>query len=98
MTCLAKVLDVDEAWLSLGINPVESPTEKKVRNAVADGAVNYVAGLIQMAGGTIAFPDKSEGYDLFTIINGRKHQIEIKTARQENNHFEVRVAPNSPKT
>lgn len=78
-SAIATVLEVDEQWLFRGIDQEETPTEKKKRNAVADGAVNYVAGLIQLAGGNIAFPE-TEGDDqpdLFAIVKGKQHAIEI---------------------
>ena len=42
MSFIARLLEVDEAWLSLGITPDLTPREQKQRNAVADGAVNLV--------------------------------------------------------
>ncbi len=77
---IAEILEVDEAWLSLGIDPDETPKERVRRNATADGAVNYVAGLIQMAGGNIAFPEQDDQAqpDIFAIISGRSIQFEVK--------------------
>lgn len=83
MKKIAQALEIDEAWLSLGISPAQTPVEARRRNAVAEGAVNLVAGLIQIAGGNIAFPDNTADYgpDLYAIINGRKLDIEVKLAR-----------------
>lgn len=82
MSAVAQLLEVDEAWLSLGITPDETPVEKQKRNAVADGAVNYIAGLIQMAGGHIAFPEvadeSSKVPDIYAIIRGKQFSIEVK--------------------
>jgi hypothetical protein len=80
MKKIAMSLEVDEAWLALGISPTETPREAKQRNATADGAVNLVAGLIQMGGGHIAFGDDN-GPDIHAIINGKKVDIEVKMAR-----------------
>lgn len=77
---LARVLEVDEAWLSLGLTPVETPVKAEERNALTRGSVNVMAGLIQMFGGHIAFPEPGEeGIDVHAIINGKRLQVEIKT-------------------
>ena len=81
LSALAQLLEVDEAWLSLGIKPDLTPRERRQRNASAEGAVNVVAGLIQMNGGHIAFPEGAErGVDLFAIIGGKQRAFEIKMA------------------
>lgn len=86
MTRLAKLLGVDEAWLSLGIKPDGDPKERKARNAMADGAVNLVAGFIQMNGGHPAFPNdgdpRSEYVDLYTIIRGKQYAIHVALGRE----------------
>jgi len=80
---LAQLLEVDVAWLSLGINPDLEPRERKARNAMADGAVNLVAGLIQMDGGYPAFPEEGDKaaqknhVDLHAIIRGAKYDIHV---------------------
>lgn len=94
MQKLAMLLDVDEAWLSLGITPDEAPVDRRKRNARADGAVNYVAGLIQLGGGHIAFPDESKDEaqpDLFAIIHGRQYRIEVKQAHPQDGRFTLRL-------
>lgn len=83
MMQLAEVLGVDEAWLALGISPAAEPRAKAKLNALASGAVNLVAGHIQLAGGTIAYPEKDAGFDLFAIIEGRQIAIEVKLASQD---------------
>lgn len=83
MAKLAQLLQVDESWLSLGIDQNLTPRERRLRNAMVDGAVNLVAGLIQMDGGVVAFPadddvDAAEsGVDLHTIIRGGKFDIHV---------------------
>jgi hypothetical protein len=48
---------------------------EKVRDAQVSGIVNLVAGIIQMAGGTIAFPIAQGGNDpdIFVITKGVQH-------------------------
>lgn len=86
MRQLAKLLEVDEAWLSLGIAPETGPKEQKARNAMADGAVNVVAGIIQMNGGSPAFlqdtDPRSKYIDLYTIIKGRQYSINVSLAQE----------------
>lgn len=82
MRNLALILDVDEAWLSLGITPNETPTQARKRSAKADGAVNYVAGLIQMHGGSIIFDrPEEEGVDFHAIIQGTVYPVQVKLGR-----------------
>lgn len=83
---LARMLEVDEAWLSLGIIPDMQPAEKKVRNAEVTGAVNVLAGLIQMNGGHVAFPsdkDHRAGFvDLYAIVRGQQLAIHVALGQQ----------------
>lgn len=82
IAALARLLEVDLGWLTLGTAPDMAPKERKARNAVADGSVNLVAGLIQMHGGHVAFPEDSKaGVDIFAIISGKQYEIQVKLAR-----------------
>lgn len=80
---LARVLQVDPAWLVMGIDPELQPHERKIRNAMADGAVNLVAGFIQMDGAYPAFPDDSDqrahddNVDLYAIIRGANYSFHV---------------------
>lgn len=91
---LAQLLEVDTAWLSLGIDAQLDPRERKARNAVADGAVNVVAGLIQMDGGHPAFPEEDEGpVDLHAIIRGAKYDIHVAAGEADGKELRFAVAP-----
>jgi hypothetical protein len=89
MDALAEMLQVDLAWLSMGINHDLTPGERKMRNATADGAVNIVVGLIQMDGGHPAFPGeddavaRSKGVHLHAIIKGAKYDFHVSTGEIE---------------
>lgn len=76
---IAAVLRVDEAWLSLGLTPTVSPNDKlKAKfNALASGAVNLVAAHIQLAGGSVAYPEEGDDRDLLTITRGRQYAISV---------------------
>ncbi|PZR89785.1 MAG: hypothetical protein DI537_20490 [Stutzerimonas stutzeri] len=58
-----------------------SEQEKRHHNANAKGAVNLVAGMIQLAGGSIAFPTQGETIDLYAIIGGQQHSIIVRSGR-----------------
>lgn len=80
MQMLAQTLSVDHAWLALGSSPEMTEKQQAARNATASGAVNLIAGLIQMGGGTPAFPDEPGDTDLTAIIKGAQYSIHVATA------------------
>lgn len=98
MSKLAKILNTSEEWLALGIKSDLEPRERKVRNAMADGAVNVVAGLIQMDGGHPAFPDKNDAdqayIDLHAIIRGAKYDFHVCLADTSGDKVKFVVPPN----
>lgn len=83
LASLAQILGVDEGWLAYGAdNP--TPRERAAHNAAVDGAVNLVAGLIQMDGGAAAFPeDDKTGVHLHAIIKGGKFDIHCTLGTRE---------------
>ncbi|MER8924277.1 hypothetical protein [Mesorhizobium sp. M0859] len=97
MTALAQILKVDEGWFSSGKSPEFSETQRKQNNVVAGGAVNAVAGFIQMDGGHPAFPmeedreAESKKIHLYAIIRGAKYSFHISPALGEGDgrHFLV---------
>jgi len=86
ITYLAQILKVDEAWLSVGRIQEISDKQIRLRNSLAGGAVNVVAGLIQLSGGNPAFPaadDKraqAEKIDLYAIIKGAQYAFHVTVA------------------
>jgi hypothetical protein len=90
---LAEMLGVDVGWLSLGIDPVYTPRERTVRHTMAEGAVNAVAGLIQIDGGHPAFPDQAQGpVDLHAIIKGAKYDLHIALADELGGRLHFTIA------
>lgn len=84
---LAEILGVDEGWLVVGGGDVSvDRKERRLRNAEVDGAVNLVAGLIQMDGGSPAFPGASardsarDGVDLYAVIRGAHYAFNVTMA------------------
>lgn len=88
MTTLAQILKVDEAWLSVGKSPELSEKQQQARNASADGAVNVLAGFVQMNGGHPAFPHQDDArastqkIDLYAIIRGAQYAFHVITAEK----------------
>lgn len=87
---LAELFQVDVAWLQIGVQADLTPRERKQRSDMAEGAVNLVAGLIQMDGGHPAFPDTTGTVDLHAIIRGAKYDLVIRLA-DESGGFSVPV-------
>ncbi|WP_242136955.1 hypothetical protein [Sphingomonas sp. TREG-RG-20F-R18-01] len=80
---LAQLLQVDPTWLFMGIDADLEPREKRVRNAMADGIVNVIAGFIQIDGGNPAFPAEGDkravvdNVDLYAIIKGANYAFHV---------------------
>ena len=85
MSLLAQILEVDVAWLSLGISPEMDPRSRQKRNAAIGGAASVLAGMIQLEGGVVAYPgekDAKAGFvDLYAIIKGAQYSIHAALAR-----------------
>ncbi|UVK46747.1 hypothetical protein BPNPMPFG_002455 [Mesorhizobium sp. AR07] len=97
MTALAQILKVDELWLSSGKAPEFTESQRRLHNVVAGGAVNVVAGFIQMDGGHPAFPLDTDTdaannkIHLYSIIRGASYRFHIVTVLGEGDdqHFVV---------
>jgi hypothetical protein len=100
VTLLAILLEVDEGWLSLGIQPDLAPRDQKARNATASGAVNVLAGLIQMSGGHPAFPAEDDeraiaGHiDMYAIIKGAQYAFHVCLAHADGDDYRFAVPTN----
>lgn len=97
MDMLARILDVDVVWLQTGVDAMLRPKEHRHRNALAEGAVNLVAGLIQLGGGHIAFPEPERGgqVDLEAIIRGARYSFHVILAGTGNGEkMRIGVPPN----
>jgi len=97
MRHLAKILEVDDAYLAFGRDSGVTQKEQKIRDATADGAVNVVAGLIQMTGGNPAFPDKDDDranrdkIDLYAIIRGAQYAINVVVSERVGDRWKFYV-------
>ncbi|QXN72247.1 helix-turn-helix DNA binding domain protein [Rhodobacter phage RcSalem] len=79
----AEILRCDVAWLATGASEGVDKKQNKIRHEVADGSVNLIAGLVQMAGSHPAFPTPEDRFavenhiDLYAIIRGVQHAFHI---------------------
>lgn len=97
MVQIAAVLEVDLPWLSIGTAAAETPVEARRRKATATGAENLVAGLLQLAGGNVAFADDDEDVDLFAVYRGERLDIEVQQPiSDEDNMLRFRVSKTAP--
>lgn len=92
MRWLAKLLKVDEGWLSLGLKPEIAASGQAAYKVGLYGAVNLLAGLIQLGGGNPAAPMKGseDVSNLTAIIGGQLVQMYVTLARKtEDDEFKV---------
>lgn len=86
MRALANLLEVDEAWLSLGIEPEMSRKEKRDHLARVDGGVHLLFGMFSLAGGHCAFPGEKDvraSYvDFYVIIRGVQMAVHVCVGRE----------------
>lgn len=98
MSMIARFLEVDEAWLSLGIKPDATPDERRVRNAKTNGAVNLVVGLIQLYGGHVAYSEDEGGPDMFVIMAGKQYEVDVSLAHETGKGFQFTFDANRRRT
>lgn len=75
LAALARVLAVDEVWLTLGRTPVETP---QVASMPAQSVVLLVAGLLEMDGHRVTFPgDDEHGVSLWVNLQNRRVAVTV---------------------
>lgn len=75
---LAKVLSVDDVWLSQGRRPVIDPAVARVEAVKGHGATLILAGLVEIWGGRVAFPgDKDETTSLWVDLGSGRRGITV---------------------
>jgi len=68
---VAQVLSVDEVWLGSGRKPETSAREKGLNHTNARGGALALAGLVEMQGGRVTFPDHDDDQsDLHINLGG----------------------------
>lgn len=80
MKLLADILQVDIGWLSHGEENLDKK-ERAIRNKYAQGAVNILAGHLQLAGGVLAFPESESAKDFTVIIDHKCFDIHAALAQ-----------------
>ncbi len=97
---IARLLEVDEAWLSLGVSQNASSGEQCGQIISVNGAVNLVAGLIQMSGGHPAFPAVGDlrateaAIDLYAVIKRTHYAFHIELAQSVGDGFRFMIPIN----
>lgn len=86
MRLIANLLEVDEAWLALGIAPEMDRKEKRDHHARIDGAVHLLFGMFSLAGGHCAFPSEKDSrssyVDFYVIIRGAQLAVHVCVGRE----------------
>lgn len=84
MTRLASILNVDEGWLALGIEPTMSNREKKEYVKNIDASIYMVNALFSSNGYNCAFnEDLDSGVDFFAIRKGIQISVAVTTCLNE---------------
>lgn len=89
MRALAKLLDVDHAWLALGAEPEMDRKSRKVHAKRSSGAVHLVWGMISLSGGHCGEPSENdprgEYVDFYATLHGVVYPIHVSLARLVSN-------------
>lgn len=91
---LAKFLGVDEVWLVLGRDPDVGAKEQKVLARNASGAVLYVRGLLQLAGGITADVGTRESrkfVDFYLTVDGQQTPVHVAFGRETEDGFVIPI-------
>lgn len=103
LVVLAKILAVSPSWLSLGRDE-KTKVDTTERTISTVGAVNALAGHMQMAGVPCAFPEKgdprADEVHFYSIIQGRQHPIYVAAGSidRKDSHLVFQVPVKHSKT
>lgn len=85
LIALAQVLNVDVGWLAHGLGDVSggADTGEKETPVIRDGAINVVAGMMEMSGINCAWPEPddpaAEYVHFYAIIKGKQRRFHVVT-------------------
>lgn len=86
MKRLSVLLEVDEAWLALGVEPEVDRREKRRIGDKTDGAIYLLYGMFMLAGGHCAFPSdadpRREFVDFYAIIRAMQMAVHVSVGRE----------------
>lgn len=86
LRALARLLKVDEIWLSMGRQPeLSTPDEQQAQRSAASGAVAVVAGMVELCGGKIFYPEAAGGVNLQVSIDGKNADLAVVTPQSTQN-------------
>lgn len=92
---LAKVISVDESWLSLGRLDEIVSRRSKPQKPVLDGSVYVAMGLMQLSNISCAWPDEDDSaapyVHFYSIIRGKQHRFHIAFIRDESDDGSVSI-------
>lgn len=82
MKLLAELIQVDEAWLSLGKEPELNRKEQLHRAKYAKGAISVLAGFFEIADGRTFFPQNPDECDFTVIIDDQRFNVVVSLAQE----------------
>lgn len=86
MRAISNLLEVDEAWLALGIEPEMDRKEKREHHSKIEGGVHLLFGMFSLAGGHCAFPSERDSrasyVDFYVIIRGVQMAVHVCVGRE----------------
>lgn len=80
MTRVAKLLNVDEAWLALGVSTDMTDKERRQYSQKAEAAVYMMFGVFMSAGYSCAFNEDDPDIDFYAIRGGKQTSVSVTTA------------------
>lgn len=92
---LAQIMQVDDAWLTVGRDSSAPSKDQKIVGRVASGVVNLVAGMVQVCGGTPAFPKDSDALnpiDLSAVIRGALYNFNVVLGMETDGQIDFAVS------
>lgn len=99
MECFAAILEVEADWLRNGRGSGMTMREQRARDAMADGAVNLVAGLVAMGGGVVAFPEPDDDrptadmVHLYAIVKGANYPLHVRMGESVKGGIQFELPP-----
>jgi transcriptional regulator with XRE-family HTH domain len=99
MSRLAKMLNVDESWLALGVSNDIVDKDRRKYSEKADAAAYMLYGMFMASGFTCAFDEEDVAVDFHAIRAGKKTPVSVTVAIQKSkNVFTVPVRQTKPNT
>jgi transcriptional regulator with XRE-family HTH domain len=95
MKQLAKIIGVDPAWLSVGVNAEVAKANRDRLNTNLDGAANVLIGLLTLRGVVCALPDeydqRKDVVDFYGVIRGRQVPVIALFAEEVGDSYRIQV-------